>query len=330
MKLGIGIACFWNFDKILRYAQISENYGMSEFWLEDNAFARNPHELLALIGYFTKKIKIGVTTPISIRPPVVIARDMMTLDEIAPARVAVAIGLGTEKSTATLKVGIETIKKVFEGHEIEYYNLKINVRRLQIDWPPYRKIPVYAAVNGLKNCEVAAEVADGIHFAVMSAEYVGYVIDKIKKKRDVKDFRFLNHIVTFVSQDYEEAQALAKSYVRPTFLHIPYVYKISGFSDDEIEAMKNWPREQLRAEEIINKLMMKSKVKPKDVEEPLLDKLASKFTLYGTPEDIVKRLKEYEQKGLDFMALTIFGPDIESDIKILAKEVMPEFENNRK
>lgn len=305
---------------------MAERYGMDEFWLEDNAFTRNPHQLLALIGYFTKRIKLGTTTPISIRPPPVIARDMMTLYEIAPKRVSVAVGLGTEKSRRTLRAGIETIKKIFKGQEVKFYGLTVNVSRLKINWPAHFKIPVYAAVNGLKNCETAAEVADGIHFAVMSAEYAGYVIQKIKEKKDVKDFKFINHIVTFVSEDYSEAQALARSYVRPTFIHIPYVYKISGFTDEDVEALKNWPREALRPEEIINKLMTKSKTEPRGVPKHVLDKLASKFTLYGTPEDIVKRLKEYERNGLDLITLTIFGPDIGDDIKILAERVFPEFQ----
>jgi alkanesulfonate monooxygenase SsuD/methylene tetrahydromethanopterin reductase-like flavin-dependent oxidoreductase (luciferase family) len=325
MKLGIGIACFWNYEKILKYAKMVEDYGISDFWLEDNAFARNPHVLLSLVGNTTKNVRIGTTTPISIRPPAVIARDMMTLDEIAPGRVAVAVGLGTEKSTTVLRNGIETIKKVFDGREIRYYGLTVNVRNLNIDWPPRRKIPVYAAVNGLKNCEMAAETADGIHFAVMSADYVGFVVERTKKIRDIEGFDFINHIVTFVSEDYDEAEALARSYVRPIFVKIPYVYKISGFTDEDIEALKNWPREALRAEEIINKLMTKSATARKDVPEDLVDKLAAKFTLFGTPDDIVKKLKEYEKKGLNLMCLTIFGPDISDDIRILAQEVFPEF-----
>jgi alkanesulfonate monooxygenase SsuD/methylene tetrahydromethanopterin reductase-like flavin-dependent oxidoreductase (luciferase family) len=325
MKLGIGIACFWNYEKILQYAEMVEDYGISDYWLEDNAFARNPHMLLSLVANATKHVRIGTTTPITIRPPAVIARDMMTLEEIAPGRVAVAIGLGTEKSTKVLKNGIETIKSVFNGQEIRYYGRSVNVRNLKIDWPPRRKIPIYAAVNGLKNCEVAAEVADGIHFAVMSADYVGHVVEKTKKTRSLKDFDFINHIVTFVSEDYDKAEALAKSYVRPHFVPIPYVYKISGFTDKEIETLKNWPREALRAEEIVNKLMTKSATERKGVPEEIVNKLAAKFSLFGTPDDIVKQLKEYEKKGLNLMCLTIFGPEISSDITLLAKEVFPEF-----
>ncbi len=327
MKLGIGIACFWNYEKILKYAKMVEDYGISDFWLEDNAFARNPHMLLSLVANSTKNVRIGTTTPITIRPPAVIARDMITLDEIAPGRAAVAVGLGTEKSTMVLRNGIETIKSVFNGQEIRYYGRSVNVRNLKIDWPPRRKIPVYAAVNGLRNCKVAAEVADGVHFAVMSADYVAYVVEKTKETRSLKDFDFINHIVTFVSEDYDKAKALARSYVRPHFAPIPYVYKISGFTDGEIEALKSWPREALRAEEIVNKLMTKSVTARKDVPEEIVDKLAAKFSLFGTPEDILKQLKEFEKKGLNLMCLTIFGPEISGDIKLLAKKVFPEFQD---
>jgi alkanesulfonate monooxygenase SsuD/methylene tetrahydromethanopterin reductase-like flavin-dependent oxidoreductase (luciferase family) len=249
----------------------------------------------------------------------------MNLDEIAPGRAAVAIGLGTEKSTEIIRNAVKTVKNVINGKEINFYGRNVNVRKLKIGWPPIRRIPVYAAVNGPKSCEAVADVADGIHFALMPVGYVDHIIKMLKKIRgDLKGFEFLNHIVTFISEDYDDAEKRARGYVRPHALHIPLVLEKAGFKEEEIEVLRRWPAG--KTEEIINNLMTLSTKVPKGIPENVIEKLMAEFSIYGTPDDVVKRLKEYEQKGLDMMSITLFGPDITRDIKLIAEKVFPEFE----
>lgn len=57
------------------------------------------------------------------------------------------------------------------------------------------------------------------------------------------------------------------------------------------------------------------------------DKLVSKYTLIGTPEDCRKRLREYIDAGSRLFMLTSACPEayVDENLRLIAEEVMPEF-----
>ena len=110
----------------------------------------------------------SVTNPLS-RDPSVTASCLLTLEEIAPGRVAFGIGTGDSAlwgvglrpaTVAQLRDYIVAVKALLRGEEADYQG-----RRFRMQWsdlPVPADIPVIVPVSGPKVLRMACEVADGM------------------------------------------------------------------------------------------------------------------------------------------------------------------------
>ena len=142
--------------------------GFTHVWIGDSHLIwREAFVNMAAVALNTSRVVIGtgVTNPVT-RHPSVLASAYATLDEMAPGRFAVGIGLGDssletmgrkQARLADFEEAVAQMRAVIEGGEaaLESGNIRLNFSQ-------NRKIPFYVAASGPKMLELSGRVADGV------------------------------------------------------------------------------------------------------------------------------------------------------------------------
>src|SRR5258705_9020552 len=134
----------------------------------------------------TTKVKLGtgVTNPLT-RHPSVLASAYATLEEYAPGRMIVGIGLGDSSvetmglkpsTLANFEASLAQMRELFAGKEAELPSGKIHLLH-----PCKGKIPIYIAASGPKMLELSGRIADGIIVLVgIADDYLRQAKEKIE------------------------------------------------------------------------------------------------------------------------------------------------------
>jgi len=174
--------------------------------------------------------------------------------------------------------------------------------------------------------EMAGETADGIMMLHTPIEYLDYAFERIKKgaQKAGRDFESLDlgvHLEIFMDEDHDKALLSAKrSYLQlGYFTYLPIIWEKAGFSKEEI---------QLIQKDLSN------------IPQDMIEKIAKKFAIVGTPEDCIKKIKEYEAHGIKHLQLTPVVGELETSfyvpmwrgtfnmlegVKYLGKNILPAF-----
>lgn len=308
---------------------IEKYSGFGEFTVGETYSNRNPFMTLAVIATQTKRLILGATVLTAVQHPVLLARDIITLEELATGRAELHIGLGglghfpkfgltMKPPIATLREAISVVKQLIAGEKVTYKGKTIDVKNRQIAWASRRKIPVWAAVNGLKLSRTAGKIADGLYMAMRSAGYVAlavkeFVASATEADRKVNTLPIGQHIVTYIARDYKSARnkidpdlPRIKTRMHRFAIETPLVLEATGFNANEIDSL----REQ-----------------PEQIPQEVLERFIREFYLVGSPDDIIQRLLEYERIGCTFTYLTLSrrsNTRVE-DISLIGDYVLPEF-----
>jgi alkanesulfonate monooxygenase len=134
IKVGVGLG-LWRFglpspDTIARVAARAEEWGIDSFWLSDHLMAPNPEldvvATLSLIASRTSKIRLGPSVYLlNLRHPLLVAKSFASLDYLANGRIVMAVGTGAnladyaacgiplEARGARLDEGIRILRQVW-------------------------------------------------------------------------------------------------------------------------------------------------------------------------------------------------------------------------
>src|SRR4051795_10707970 len=152
----------------------AERLGYERAWLYDSpALYGDIWVIAALAALRTSRIGLGpaVLVP-NLRHPLTQASAIATLEQLAPGRVAVAIGTGftgrmamghKALSWATTGGYIEQVQALLRGEMVEVDGATVKMLHGPDFAPPFPiKTPIVVAANGPKGMEVAREFGDGI------------------------------------------------------------------------------------------------------------------------------------------------------------------------
>ena len=95
-EFGVGLFPTEPLQKMIHLAKVSEEVGFSHIWVGDSHLIwREAYINMAAMALNTTRVKLGtgVTNPLT-RHPSVVASGYATLEEYAPGRMIVGIGLG--------------------------------------------------------------------------------------------------------------------------------------------------------------------------------------------------------------------------------------------
>jgi 5,10-methylenetetrahydromethanopterin reductase len=200
-EFGVGLFPTEPLQQMIHLATVTEELGYSHIWVGDSHLIwREAYVNIAAMALNTTKVKLGtgVTNPLT-RHPSVVGSAFATLEEYAPGRMIVGIGLGDSSvetmgmkpaKLAFFEKTIQQVRDLIDGKEVQLETGKIHVL-----FPSKRKIPIYIAASGPKMLELSGRIADGIIILVgIADDYIAHARERIaagaraaaRKPEDVK------------------------------------------------------------------------------------------------------------------------------------------------
>jgi 5,10-methylenetetrahydromethanopterin reductase len=232
---GVGLFPTEPIQQMIHLAKATEELGFSHIWVGDShVIWREAYVNMTAIALNTTRVKIGtgVTNPLT-RHPSVVASAYATLEEYAPGRMIVGIGLGDSSvetmgmkpaKLAFFEKTIEQIRELFAGHEV-----KLETGKIHLLHPCKAGIPIYIASSGPKMLELAGRIADGIIVLVgVADEYIAHAREKIaagarSAGRKLEEINLVLWVPCAVS-DSAPAKDAVKAHVARVVAHpLPYV-----------------------------------------------------------------------------------------------------------
>jgi alkanesulfonate monooxygenase SsuD/methylene tetrahydromethanopterin reductase-like flavin-dependent oxidoreductase (luciferase family) len=168
IDFGVGLFATENAREGVLLAQRAEAWGFRRFWVGDSHMIwREVYTLMGAIAATTSRIEIapGVTHP-QVRHLTVTASAMATLNELAPGRAVLGIGVG---ATGPGNIGMQPLTIEEMGTAVRMLSqlldgeaVQINKRQVQCVFAAKPRIPIYIGTRAPKIMRLAAELGDGI------------------------------------------------------------------------------------------------------------------------------------------------------------------------
>ena len=305
-EFGVGLFPTEPLQKMIHLAKVTEETGYSHVWVGDSHLIwREAYINMAAMALSTTKVKLGtgVTNPLT-RHPSVVASGYATLEEYAPGRMIVGIGLG-DSSVETMGMKpaklsffektIEQIRQLLAGREVQLETGKIHLLH-----PCKGKVPIYIAASGPKMLELSGRIADGIVVLVgVADEYIAHAKEKIDAGakaagRKLQDINLVLWVPCAVS-DKAPAKDAVKAHVARVVAHpLPYVLD---------------PQEQKVLEEIRRTYDYYHHMDQEaNHAEVIPDWLVDKFAIAGTVEECRAQIQRIKKTGVQQIAIIPYSP----------------------
>ena len=319
--------------------KLCDDAGVDVIGLPDSpALVRELYVVAALCAQQTSRARImtSVTNPVS-RDPSVTAAALLSLEEIAPGRIACGIGTGDSAlwgvgmrpaKVAQLRDYIVAVKALLRGEEADYQG-----RRFRMQWsdlPVPADIPVVVPVSGPNVLRMACEVSDGMllsmGFGPHNVDYVRSLVDEGCRAagRDPAEVElWWNSEIVFGDSVTE---ALSRG------MGVGTEWLTMGTLEG-----KQIP-EHLRAALVqfnTDTHNLGSEYQDEDREQALITRaqelglyewlLARAPGLWGTPADVAARLRELESQGLDRWMFYVGRSESDrmNQLRLICEGVMP-------
>jgi 5,10-methylenetetrahydromethanopterin reductase len=305
-EFGVGLFPTEPLPKMVQLAKVTEELGYSHIWVGDSHLIwREAYVNMAAMALSTTRVKLGtgVTNPLT-RHPSVVASAYATLEEYAPGRTIVGIGLG-DSSVETMGMKpaklsyfektMAQMRQLLDGREVQLETGKIHLLH-----PCKNKVPVYIAASGPKMLELSGRIADGIIVLVgVADEYIAHAKERIAAGakaagRKVEDVNLVLWVPCAVS-DTAPAKDAVKAHVARVVAHpLPYVLD---------------PTEQKVLEEIRKTYDYYHHMDQQaNHAEVIPDWLVDKFAIAGTVAECRAQIERIKKSGIQQIAIIPYSP----------------------
>lgn len=323
IKFGVFLGGATYINVIPEVVLATEMFGYDSFWVSDHLFLP-PHfyeavgmspekgecpmleawTTMAAAAAITKKIRLGVgVTPIPLRHPGILAKQVATVDYISNGRVIFGVGAGWHRKEfeaygiswdnhkvriAKMLEGLEVIKRLwtqpFASFEGRYYRLTEAPL-----WPkPAQKPhpPVWFGGVSPSIMKAVAMCGDGWVPYCYSPDELRELFAKLRKvleesNRKIDEITHACVTLGYVGSSYDMARRVAE----PVLRH-----------------------------------RGSSTLKPEEWEE------AKERGTYGSPEDCISKIEEYIKAGVEHLLIEFISPKVYLDcIKLFGERVLPAF-----
>ena len=306
MNYGVGLFPTEPLQKMIHLAKVTEETGYSHIWVGDSHLIwREAYINMAAMALNTTKVKLGtgVTNPLT-RHPSVVASGYATLEEYAPGRMIVGIGLG-DSSVETMGMKpaklsyfektLGEMRELFAGKEVQLETGKIHLlHRCK------SKVPVYIAASGPKMLELSGRIADGIIVLVgVADEYIAHAKEKIaagakSAGRKLEDIDLVLWVPCAVSESAPAKDAVKAHVARVVAHPLPYVLD---------------PNEQKVLAEIRKTYDYYHHMDQEaNHAEVIPDWLVDKFAIAGTVEQCRAQIERIKKTGIQQIAIIPYSP----------------------
>lgn len=240
MKFGYTIE---NFDTNLRReyivetAQLAEKAGFESLWTVDHIMQADENGLtiydqtttatyntiteplvtIAFLAGHTSRIKFGVSTLVlPIRNPIIVAKQLASLDFLTNGRIVMTFGAGWNKKEfgflgenftkrgSKLRESLQVIKTLWSGKSSfkgKYYQFQdVSFKPLR---PELSELPVIVAGTSDYMIETAIKYGDGLHPAGATGKEIREIISPYKEQLENREFFLSVHVDVYRNTDVE-------------------------------------------------------------------------------------------------------------------------------
>lgn len=269
---------------------------------------------LGQIANATERIRLGTNiVPIYTRTPTDLAMSVITLNEATEGRFGLlGIGAGgrlkiepnhgvkVTKTAIRTKEYVEIIRAILAGEKLQYDG---ELFKLDNAWIPQTygvgtrasdlagsaHVPIYVGATGPKVLRVTGAYADGVIFNSLSTpDYIAWAKGILRDGaesvgRDPSEIKLACSLVMAANSDpervWDAAQRACLYYLRED--HHRFTMRMAGLGDRHAQIRKTYLKGDLEGALAL-------------IDKEVVDKVA----FVGTPEDVRRKVKEYEELGI--------------------------------
>jgi 5,10-methylenetetrahydromethanopterin reductase len=341
VRFGMGMAPVEPLDKVIATAKLAEELGFSYFGHADQRFHGEKDAFVALAAdaIATHTISLGpcVSDPYS-RMPAMLAVAIASLDELSGGRAVLSLGAGGSGFTemhlertqpnVALRECVKIVRALLAGESVTFDGRLFKLTDAKLRFDVRSDIPIYIATRSPKNLELAGEIADGAIIATyVSKPQLEFAMDRVRTGaeragRTVSDVTVISWVYASISDDGRQAVENVRPFVTQALINTSpdaYVSILAGF-DEGLPAFLERCRgigrvglEEAYADRIY-----------------LTDEVIKRFSIAGTSDDCIAKVKEIETFGIHDIWLRCFSApraEVEHEKVIVpfAETVMPAF-----
>jgi len=288
---------------LLALAEVTESAGLDSVWVGDSLTAKprlDPLTTLAAVATRTQRVRLGTAVLLpSLRPPVVLAHVIGSVDYLSQGRLVLGMGVGgafteemrrewvaagvpTSQRGARLEETIHILRDLWTGNEVAYEG-----RHFQFDpvavrpLPPNGSVPLLTACHSHTGSERqlrrAARLGDGFISITASPEEFGVVKDTVwsyaeEEGRDPSGFQSVFYMTVNIAADPAKASEEANGFL------LRY-YGVNHWGD--------------------------------------------KWGPFGRPEAVARRMQEYAAAGADTVVVRFASFRFLDQLETFVREVVP-------
>ena len=315
-----------NISGAIEHSRQAEALGFEAMFIADSQMnLLDPFQALALCAGQTKRLRLGTAvTNMVYRDPTVLAGSAATLNEIAEGRAILGVGTGDgpvytlgRKPTpmAKFEEGLKTLRELLQGKPAEFPTGKLGLKVGKLP------VPLYVSVEGPRGLHAAGKFADGV---VLGSGFDLRVFEWAKQKiaqgaaevgRSPAEIDLLAAGMICVDKDSDRARATVRTRLANR-AHHNFRFTLETVPPEELPGLKAF------MDNFDDAKPLEEKVDPKFVTDYLVDR----FSIAGTPEECVARVKKLEQAGIGRLLLTPPGKIYKETVEAWSKQVMPHFQ----
>lgn len=303
-RVGLGLAARGEVTGVVAWADAARVRGLESVWIHDSYFERDAVTYASAIASQVEGVRIGLgaLNPFT-RHPAVLAMTVSALDEMAPGRIALALGTGLPLRLAQMRIpyspqeGVERVARTIDEVRTLWRGERLpppaeGVPPLQPMFPPVHHVPIFIAAYRSPMVELAGRKADGyLSRPAESIPGLKKILSTLREAclaagRPHDAVETAGYLLTLTADT--RRQALNRAKREPFVIYMMGILsdvslRRAGFEArlrDEIAAA--WRAEDYhRAAELIP------------------DELLDAFILCGTVEEVAGRADDYHEAGLD-------------------------------
>jgi 5,10-methylenetetrahydromethanopterin reductase len=269
----------------------------------------DPYQAMALCAVNTKTIRLGTAvTNMVYRDPTVTANSFATLNEISQGRAIIGLGTGDGPvyslgRTATKLVDFEDGLKVIRdllhnrgisvpaGKERAGGNVALKVGK--------RPVPIYISAEGPRTLRVAGRVCDGVilgtgfDFDVLEWAEARIAEGANEVGRNPADINVMPAGMIVVDDDGDRARRRVRSRMANR-AHHNFRFTMETVPENEVAGVKRF----------MDGFDISKPIEERVDPDLVTDYLLQRFTIAGTPQECIARVKELEAAGVKRLLLT--------------------------
>jgi 5,10-methylenetetrahydromethanopterin reductase len=308
---------------MVKRARLAEETGFAQLWIaESHLSCRDVYVALTLCALNTSRIKIGPgVTNVILRDDSITASTMGTLDELAAGRTLLGIGSGDTpiymlgkrmSSLGAMRRSVERIRGLLRGEQVDFAGTKVS-----LPWC-HREIPIYLSAEGPRTLQLAGEVADGVIVGSgVYQETIEWAMDNLNRGMEARDPSLGELDIVFgamcsVDRDGHAAREKVRARVANRAHHN---FRIT---------LESVPEEhRADTQRLLDNFDVTDWRSPKHI--PFItDYLLDRFTIAGTPEACVERIRKLEAWGVRRLMIDPPTQDFDLSLDMFAREVLPQ------